>query len=97
MNIQIEQLTTDYKLRMESEQNILKNTDHSARNFIQKTKWRIEVLSQAIKDLQSLQPTTEEREVKIYNPSDHCPKCNWLFNRIDKFCSWCWAKINRVD
>lgn len=45
-----------------------------------------------------LQPTTKEKIVEI-SPYDllWCNKCNNIPFKWDKYCSWCWAKIKRVD
>jgi hypothetical protein len=57
----VDELINDYTLWMEAEQNILKNADNSERNFIhiQKTKWKIEVISQILKDLKQTQVASQ--------------------------------------
>lgn len=82
----IQQTIEDYKLRMESEQNMLKGMDENKLpHQTALCKWRISVISQSIKDLQKLkQSLSESKEVEIEKIMYEFMKDEWYGRETEK-------------
>ena len=87
-------LLNDYELRMESEQNILKNCDKTKEDCVNRIKWHIDVLSQIIKDLKHL-PVQQEVEIESKEQiCSHCSKTYFMFES-DQLCPYCYKQVGR--
>jgi len=90
--VQVSKLLRDYELRMEAEQNILRGIDeHKLPNQSALCKWRISVISQAIKDLSNLAPT-KTQVIKLSKLDENLQYCwQWTETTKEWYTAW-WTK-----